>query len=164
MKKNVLVLHGPNLNLLGEREPAVYGTTTLAEVDALLRREAKGLGVTLKCFQRNGEGQLVDLIHRHRRWMDGLLFNPAAYTHYAWALRDAVAAAAKPCVEVHLSDVEARAKKEPFRALSVLEGVRADRVQGLGPRSYTEGLKRLAALLAATAGSSSARRRGPGRR
>lgn len=147
MKKNVLVLHGPNLNLLGEREPAVYGTTTLAQVDAMLRREAKALGVTLKCFQRNGEGELLDLIHRHRRWLAGLLINPGAYTHYSWALRDAVTAVAKPCVEVHLSDVAARAKDEPFRALSVLEGVRADLVSGLGPRSYAEGLRRLAALL-----------------
>jgi 3-dehydroquinate dehydratase-2 len=147
VKKNVLVLHGPNLNLLGEREPAVYGTTTLAQVDAMLRREAKALKVTLRCYQRNGEGELLDLIHRHRRWLGGLLINPGAYTHYSWALRDAVAAVAKPCVEVHLSDVDARAKAEPFRALSVLEGVRADRVQGLGPRSYVEGLKRLTALL-----------------
>lgn len=147
MRKNVLVLHGPNLNLLGEREPAVYGRATLAQVDALLRREAKALGVALRCFQRNGEGQLLDLLHRHRRWLGGLLINPGAYTHYSWALRDAVAAVAKPCVEVHLSDVDARAKAEPFRAVSVLDGVRADRVCGLGPRSYVEGLRRLAALL-----------------
>lgn len=149
MRKNVLVLHGPNLNLLGEREPAVYGTTTLAQVDALLRREAKALKATLKCFQRNGEGELIDLLHRHRRWLDGLLINPGAYTHYSWALRDAVAAVAKPCVEVHLSDVDARAKAEPFRALSVLEGVRADRVCGLGSEGYAEGLRRLASLLTA---------------
>lgn len=147
MRKNVLVLHGPNLNLLGEREPAVYGRATLAQVDARLRREAKALGVTLKCFQRNGEGQLLDLLHRHRRWLGGLLINPGAYTHYSWALRDAVAAVAKPTVEVHLSDVDARAKAEPFRAVSVLDGVRADRVCGLGPDSYVEGLRRLAALL-----------------
>lgn len=162
MKKNVLVLHGPNLNLLGEREPDVYGTTTLAEIDAMLRREAKALGVALKLFQRNGEGELIDLLHRHRRWMDGVLMNPGAYTHYSWALRDAVSAVAKPTVEVHLSDVDARAKKEPFRALSVLDGVRADRVTGLGPEGYAVGLRRLAALL--TGGSSSARRPGPGRR
>lgn len=160
--KKVLVLHGPNLNLLGEREPAVYGTDTLADVDALVRRTAKRLGVAVKCFQRNGEGELIDLIHRHRRWMDGLLFNPGAYTHYAWALRDAVSAAAKPCVEVHLSDVEARAKKEPFRAVSVLAGVRADRVCGLGPAGYAEGLERLARLL--TAGRRPAPARRPGRR
>lgn len=147
MKRNVLVLHGPNLNLLGEREPAVYGRATLAQVDALLRREAQALGVAVKCFQRNGEGQLLDLLHRHRRWLGGLLINPGAYTHYSWALRDAVAAVAKPCVEVHLSDVDARAKAEPFRAVSVLDGVRADRVCGLGPRGYVEGLRRLAALL-----------------
>ena len=147
MKKNVLVLHGPNLNLMGEREPEIYGTTTLAEIDAMLRREAKTLGVSLKTFQRNGEGELIDLLHRHRRWMDGVLMNPGAYTHYSWALRDAVSAVAKPCLEVHLSDVDARAKGEPFRALSVLEGVRAGRVTGLGPAGYVEGLRRLLPLL-----------------
>ena len=152
MTPRILVLHGPNLNLLGEREPAVYGKTTLKQVDALLKKEASRLGVKIKTFQRNGEGRLLDLIHAHRRWYDGLLFNPGAYTHYAWSLKDAVAAVAKPCVEVHLSDVDARAKLEPFRGVSVLEGVRADRVSGLGPGSYTEGLRRLAALLTRGAG------------
>lgn len=150
MKKNVLVLHGPNLNLLGEREPEIYGTTTLAEIDSMLQSEARALGVSLKIFQRNGEGQLIDLLHRHRRWMHGVLINPGAYTHYSWALRDAVSAAAKPTVEVHLSDVDARAKKEPFRGISVLAGVRADRVTGLGPEGYAVGLRRLGALLTAT--------------
>lgn len=149
MKKNVLVLHGPNLNLMGEREPEIYGTTTLAEIDAMLRREAKALGLVLKVFQRNGEGQLIDLLHRHRRWTHGVLMNPGAYTHYSWALRDAVSAVARPTVEVHLSDVDARAKKEPFRGLSVLEGVRADRVTGLGPEGYLVGLRRLCSLLTA---------------
>ena len=144
---NILVLHGPNLNLLGEREPAVYGRTTLKEVDAMIGAEAKRLKVAVKCFQKNGEGQLIDLLHARRRWLDGLLINPGAYTHYSWALRDAVAAVAKPAVEVHLSDLKARAKDEPFRAVSVLEGVRQGLVGGLGPGSYVEGLQLLVRLL-----------------
>ncbi|MDE2291267.1 MAG: 3-dehydroquinate dehydratase [Elusimicrobia bacterium] len=143
-RPNILVLNGPNLNLLGEREPEVYGTTTLAQLDAMVRAEARRLKVSVKCFQRSGEGELIDLLHRHRRWLDGLLINPGAYTHYSWALRDAVAAVAKPCWEVHLSDVEKRARKEPFRRVSVLAGVRAGRTIGKGPRGYLEGLARLA--------------------
>ncbi|MBI3299619.1 MAG: 3-dehydroquinate dehydratase [Elusimicrobia bacterium] len=144
---NILVLHGPNLNLLGEREPEIYGRTTLREVDVMIRLEARRLGATVRCFQNNGEGELIDLLHARRKWLDGLLINPGAYTHYSWALRDAVAAVAKPCVEVHLSDLKARAKDEPFRAVSVLDGVRAGLAGGLGPRSYVEGLKLLVSLL-----------------
>ena len=140
-KTNILVLHGPNLNLLGEREPEVYGTTTLAQIDAMIRAEARRLGASIKAFQRNGEGQLIDLLHKHRRWADGVLINPGAYTHYSYALRDAVASVAKPCVEIHLSDIKERAKKEAFRGLSVFEGVRVGLVAGLGPRSYIEGLR-----------------------
>ena len=143
----ILVLHGPNLNLLGEREPEIYGKTTLKEVDALIRAEARRLGVEVKCFQRNGEGELIDLLHARRKWLDGLLINPGAYTHYSWALRDAVAAVAKPTVEVHLSDLAERAKKEPFRAVSVLDGVRIGQVAGLGPKGYAKGLRLLVSLL-----------------
>lgn len=143
----ILVLHGPNLNLLGEREPEIYGKTTLKQVDAMIRAEARKLGVEVKCFQRNGEGELIGLLHGRRKWMDGLLINPGAYTHYSWALRDAVAAVAKPAVEVHLSDLKERAKKEPFRAVSVLDGVRKGLVSGLGPKSYLEGLRLLVGLI-----------------
>lgn len=143
----ILVLHGPNLNLLGEREPEIYGRATLKQVDALVRTEARRLGVEVKCFQRNGEGELIDLLHGRRKWLDGLLINPGAYTHYSWALRDAVAAVAKPAVEVHLSDLKARAKKEPFRAVSVLDGVRQGLVAGQGPQSYVEGLRLLVSIL-----------------
>lgn len=148
MKKlNVLVLNGPNLNLLGEREPEVYGTTTLAQLEAMVRAEARRLGASVRCFQRNGEGDLIDLLHRHRRWADGILFNPGAYTHYSYALRDAVAAVAKPCVEVHLSDLAARAEKEPFRAASVIRPVCVATVQGKGPAGYLQALKLLAAVI-----------------
>lgn len=163
-KPNILVLHGPNLNLLGEREPEVYGTTTLAQVDALVRAEARRLGLRVKCFQRNGEGELIDLLHRNRRWADGILINPGAYTHYSYALRDAIAAVAKPCVEVHLSDLEERARKEPFRALSVVRAVCVETVSGLGPRSYLRGLGLLARRLGPISGTPPAPRRRPGRR
>ena len=89
----ILVLHGPNLNLLGEREPEVYGTTTLAQLNARLRAHARRKKIALKIFQSNSEGRLIDLIHAHRKWADGLVFNPCAYTHYSYALRDAVAGA-----------------------------------------------------------------------
>ncbi|MBI2362037.1 MAG: 3-dehydroquinate dehydratase [Elusimicrobia bacterium] len=160
-KPNILVLNGPNLNLLGEREPAVYGTTTLEELEASVRAEARRLGLGVKCFQRNGEGELIDLIHRYRRWADGILLNPGAYTHYSYALRDAVAAVAKPCVEVHLSDLAERAKKEPFRAVSVVRAVCSASVGGLGPRGYIEGLRTLRGLIP---GTPPAPRRRPGRR
>ncbi len=139
--KNILVLHGPNLNLLGEREPEVYGTMTLAALNALLRRRARTLGATLKIFQSNGEGQLIDLIHKHRHWAQGLIFNPGAYTHYSYALRDAVAASQIPTVETHLSDIK---KREPFRRRSVITPVCLKMICGLGAGSYLKALELLA--------------------
>jgi len=136
----VLVLHGPNLNLLGEREPSIYGRATLEEIDARIGERAAQLGAEVRCFQSNHEGTLVDRLHAERRWASGLLFNPAAYTHYAWSLRDAVAAVALPCVEVHLSDVTHR---EPWRRVSVLADVRAALCAGRGIDSYLEGLELL---------------------
>ena len=102
---NILVLHGPNLNLLGTREPGVYGTVTLADIDAALEREASARGVTLRILQSNHEGALIDAIHEARAWADGILINPGAFTHYSYALRDAIAAVGLPCVEVHLSNI-----------------------------------------------------------
>jgi len=136
----VLVLHGPNLNLLGEREPVIYGRATLEEIDARIGERAAQLGAEVRCFQSNHEGTLVDRLHAERRWASGLLFNPAAYTHYAWSLRDAVAAVALPCVEVHLSDVTQR---EPWRRVSVLADVRVALCAGRGIDSYLEGLELL---------------------
>ncbi|MBI5211395.1 MAG: 3-dehydroquinate dehydratase [Elusimicrobia bacterium] len=141
--RRVLVLHGPNLNLLGEREPAAYGTTTLAGLNALIRREARRLGLTVRVFQDNGEGRLIDLLHRHRRWADAVLINPGAYTHYSYALRDALAAVGKPAVEVHLSDIR---RREAWRRVSVIKPVCAGQVVGKGTASYLEGLRLLAAL------------------
>lgn len=140
MKTRILVLHGPNLNLLGERQPEVYGTLTLAAINEELVTFAKAHNVDLKTFQSNHEGVLIDTLHKQRRWADGVVFNPGAYTHYSYALRDAVAACAVPTVEVHLSDISNR---EDFRKVSVIAPVCVAQVSGLGWKSYLEGLKRL---------------------
>jgi 3-dehydroquinate dehydratase-2 len=133
----ILVLHGPNLNLLGEREPEIYGASTLAEIEARLRQRAEQLGAEVRTFQSNHEGALIDRLHEERHWADGILFNPGALTHYAWSLRDAVAAVALPCVEVHLSDV---AQREPWRRVSVLADVRVALCAGQGVNSYLEAI------------------------
>lgn len=137
---NILVLHGPNLNLLGEREPSVYGKETLADLDRSIRAEARRLRLGVRIYQRNGEGELIDLLHRHRRWAHGVVFNPGAYTHYSYALRDAVAAIAKPTVEVHLSDIK---KRETWRRVSVIEPVCVAQISGRGLQGYLEGLRLL---------------------
>lgn len=137
---NILVLHGPNLNLLGEREPEVYGTTTLSEINAELDRRASELGHDLKIYQSNHEGELIDHLHDNRAWMDHLIMNPGAFTHYSYALRDAVASVNKPMTEVHLSDL---GKREAFRQISVFEGLpRVDRIMGKGVTGYYEALER----------------------
>jgi 3-dehydroquinate dehydratase-2 len=141
---NILVLHGPNLNLLGEREPKVYGHTTLAQLNTQLRRTAKQLKVTLKIFQRNGEGDLIDLLHRHRRWADGILINPGAYTHTSYALHDALKAVQPPAMEVHLSDLR---RREAWRRKSVTRPACCGQVAGKGVQSYLDGLRRLAQRL-----------------
>lgn len=138
----VLVLHGPNLNLLGEREPEVYGRETLADLNARLRRWAKELGLTIKTYQSNHEGKLIDLLHAHRKWADAVVINPGAYTHTSYALRDAIAGIRKPAYEVHLSDIK---KREPFRRVSVVAPVCAGQISGKGFGSYREAFRRLAA-------------------
>jgi len=139
----VLVLHGPNLNMLGRREPAVYGSTTLAEIDALLA-QAAGERATLRSMQSNHEGALIDAIQAAQDWADGILINPGAFTHYSYALRDALAGAAIPAIEVHLSNIYAR---EPFRHTSVLAPVCRGQVSGLGVDSYLLGLEGLLRIL-----------------
>ena len=138
---NILVLHGPNLNLLGEREPEVYGTMTLKQLDKELKARAKKEKVRLKIYQSNHEGALIDLIHKHRKWAQGLVFNPGAYTHYSYALRDAVAGSQIPTIEVHLSNVM---KREEFRRVSVIAPVCLAQISGNGLGSYLEALERLA--------------------
>jgi 3-dehydroquinate dehydratase-2 len=140
----ILVVHGPNLNLLGEREPEVYGTTTLDDIDSMLAKVAADAGHSLECFQSNHEGALIDKLHEGRGRVDGALLNPGALTHYSIALRDAIAAVGYPVVEVHLSNVFAR---EPFRAQSVVSGVCAGVVSGFGIHSYTAALHALTGVL-----------------
>lgn len=136
----VLVVHGPNLNLLGTREPEVYGTTTLAEIDRRLAAIAKEADAELRIVQSNHEGELLDAIQAASGWADGLLINPAGLTHTSVALRDALAAADVPVVEIHLSNVHAR---EEFRRHSYVSPVALGVVSGFGPQSYFLGLQAL---------------------
>lgn len=140
----VLVLHGPNLNLLGRREPDVYGSSTLADVDRLIREHARLQGVRVECRQSNFEGQLVEWLQgAERERFEGVVLNPGALTHYSIALRDAVAAIGIPVVEVHLSNIHAR---EPWRHQSVIAGVARGQVLGFGPASYVLGLDAVIAV------------------
>lgn len=134
------VLHGPNLNLLGEREPAVYGRATLAEVDAAIRAEAESLGVEVDIYQSNHEGALVDRVQEAARDAAGFVVNAGGYTHTSVALRDALAAVGRPFVEVHVSNVHAR---EAFRRESLLAPIALAVVSGFGPDSYTLALRGL---------------------
>jgi 3-dehydroquinate dehydratase II len=133
----VLVIHGPNLNLLGTRDPAIYGSTTLAEIDRALAERARAAGVELDAVQRNGEGEIVEAIHDAALRYDAIVINPAAYTHTSIAIRDALEAVGIPAVEVHLSNVHAR---ESFRAVSMTAPVCIGQVSGFGARSYVLGL------------------------
>ncbi len=135
---NILVIHGPNLNLLGEREPDIYGHLTLAEIDAALDALAHSLDVHLRKLQSNHEGILIDFIHDQRKWAQGMVINPGALTHYSYALRDAIAAVRLPTVEVHLSDIHQR---EEFRRISVIAEVCIGQIYGRGLDSYLDGLK-----------------------
>src|SRR5215217_7913321 len=136
----ILILHGPNLNLLGTREPQVYGSMTLADINSKLVDLAKEMGAELTCLQSNQEGGLIDALHEARIWAKGVVFNPGGYTHTSIALRDAISAIQIPVVEVHLSNVYAR---EEFRHVSMISAVCLGKVTGFGWRSYLLGLRAL---------------------
>ena len=138
--KPVLILHGPNLNLLGMREIDVYGDLTLDDINEDLISYGRDLGVQVRCFQSNSEGELINALHNAREWAAGVVFNPGAFTHTSVALRDAIAAIEIPVVEVHLSNVYAR---EEFRHKSLLAPVCLGKITGFGWRSYLLGLQAL---------------------
>ena len=142
--KPILVLHGPNLNLLGLREPEVYGRMTLAEIDTQLVEAGRDFGLEVRTFQASGEGPLIDALHEARDWAAGVIINPGGYTHTSVALRDAVAAIGLPAVEVHLSNVQAR---EEFRRRSLIAAVCVGTIAGFGWQSYLLGLRALSGIL-----------------
>ncbi len=138
MKRAILVLHGPNLNLLGSREPEVYGRLTLAQVDREIKRYGQARGVRVECLQSNHEGELIEALQTaSRKGFSAIVFNPGAFTHYSIALRDAVSAISLPVIEVHLSNVHAR---EEFRRHSVIAPAARGQISGFGLRSYLLGI------------------------
>ena len=143
---HILVLNGPNLNLLGSRQPEVYGRMSLADIEALCTRTGADLGLQVSCLQSNHEGALIDAVHAAREAHDGIVLNAGAYTHTSVALRDAIAAVEVPVVEVHLSNIHAR---EAFRHTSLIAPVVLGQIAGFGPESYALALRALAMHLGA---------------
>lgn len=144
---HILVIHGPNLNLLGTREPGIYGATSLPEIDQRLQREAEAAGHTLSTFQSNHEGAIVDHIQQQGAKASILIINPGAFTHTSVAIRDAILAVALPAIEVHLSNIHQR---EPFRHHSYFSDISIGQVVGLGPQGYSLALQAACARLSAS--------------
>ena len=143
MAKKILVLSGPNLDMLGRREPGVYGSQTLAQIEQAVAAHAAQLGVDVAFYQSNSEGALIDQLHRLAEEFDGCIFNAGAYTHYSYAIRDAISCTDKPVVEVHLSNVH---RREEFRHTSVISAVCAGVIAGFGADSYLLALDALARM------------------
>jgi len=140
----ILVLHGPNLNLLGVREPEVYGGIRYDELNRRIRDKAQSLGIEVRILQSNAEGELIDAIHDALTWADGIVINPGALTHYSYAIRDALAAVRLPCIEVHVSNIYAR---EEWRRRSVVAPVTTGQVTGLGAHGYLLALEGLRLII-----------------
>jgi 3-dehydroquinate dehydratase-2 len=141
----ILVIHGPNLNMLGKREPGHYGTATLAQIDGEIKEKGRALGFDVETFQSNHEGVIVEKIQEAMEGVDAVIINPAAYTHTSIAIRDALAMLKIPIVEVHLSNIY---KREPFRHVSYVADVAAGRISGLGKRGYLMAVEAIAKMLA----------------
>ena len=135
---NILVINGPNLNLLGIRQPEIYGCETLEELMMWLEKSTKSSLHKFKFYQSNHEGEIIDVLHDERQWAQGILINAGAYTHYSYAIRDAISAINVPTIEIHLTDIDNR---ETFRSLSVIKDVCKGVVAGLGKNSYLEGIR-----------------------
>ncbi len=140
----ILVVNGPNLNLLGEREPNIYGNETLGSINAEITAEAEKTGCSVEFFQSNSEGAIIDKLHEARLTSDGVILNAGAYTHYSYAIRDAIAAIKIPVIEVHLSNIDGR---DEFRKISVIAPVCRGRIMGFGKYGYILALKSLGMLL-----------------
>jgi 3-dehydroquinate dehydratase-2 len=143
--RRVMVIHGPNLNLLGDREPEIYGRVTLKEIDRRLKTLGRELGLAVETFQSNSEGAIIDRIHRSRGRVEALLINAGAYSHTSYAIRDALAALDAPVIEVHLSNIH---RREAFRHHSTISGVAHGIIMGLGADSYMLALRGAANLIA----------------
>ena len=143
-QKKIMVVHGPNLNMLGKREPGVYGTATLADINGMLERRAAELGLVVEAFQSNHEGELVDKIQEAVNTCNGMIINPAAYTHTSVAIKDALLLLDVPVVEVHISNVY---KREPFRHVSMVSDVVTGKIVGLGVHGYKLALDALAEMV-----------------